>query len=290
MNLKNVFLIFSTISTTSFASSLASVSIYGTPLIYKNSQAKKDGYFLGSYIYYGYGLNHSFEGEFDYTKINLQNGATLNQIDISIAYTYYYGYSKLRVGGHFISNDEDKITPYRNTNNGIIAILGYSKFKPYQWEIGGETFFSYYPNYSYSGNSSLKVFQINGIFTYGKGNYYKEGRTYITLKPYLIYISNSPTSKDTYLSLEGSFNYYIKNWVFSGIGYIGKTVFPVKNGGFLVYNVAEERLYGLGGSIRYIINRNSSITLSIFSETFRDELSINKANLTTVMLGAGFSF
>ncbi len=276
-------------STTTFADTLTSVSVYGTPLLYSGSIAKKDGYFLGSYIYFGYGLNHVLEAEVDYTKINFKNGKTLNQTDFSAAYTNFYKYNKFRIGAHFINNNEDSITPNRDTNGGIIAFLGYSRYKPYKWEIGGEAYASYYSDYKVNGKS-LKVFQANGIFTYGEGNFYKTGRTYITLKPYLIYLPESPTGKETYFSLEGSFAYYISKWVFSGIGYVGKTIFPVKNGGFLVYNVAEERLYGFGGGVRYILNRNSSVYVSIFSEKFRDELSVNDATLTTVMLGVSISF
>ncbi|RUM46419.1 MAG: hypothetical protein DSY47_08200 [Hydrogenothermus sp.] len=289
MKLKNIVVFTAIISSSAFANSLTSVSIYGTPLIYKSSIAKKDGYFLGSYFYFGYSLNHVLEAEIDYIKINFKDGKTLNQNNFSASYTNFYGNRKIKIGTYFIKNDEKNITPQRNTDNGIIITLGYSKFKLYQWELGGEFHTSYYSNYKVNGNS-LKVFQINGILIYGEGNFYKKGRTYITIKPYVIYIPDSPTGKKTYTSLEGSFSYYISRWVFSGIGYIGKTLFAVKNGGLLVYNVAEERLYGIGGSIKYILNKNSSIYLSVFNDTFRDELSTNEANLTTLTLGAGFSF
>ena len=291
MKLKTISVLSMLCFSTAFAlgNTLTSVSIYGTPLIYKDSIAKKDGYFLGSYIYFGYGLNHLLEAEVDYTRINFKNGNKFNQTDFSTSYTNFYKYNKFRIGAHFIKNNENTLISQRYTDNGTILFLGYSRFKPYQWELGGEIYASYYPNYKLN-SKTLKVFQLNGIFTYGKGNYYKTGRTYITLKPYFIYLPESPTKRENYISLEGSFSYYIGKWIVSGIGYIGKTIFSVKNNGFLVYNVAEERLYGLGGSIKYIFNKNASVYISIFSEAFKDELSDNKASLTTITLGAGFSF
>ena len=266
------------------------MSFYGAPLTYNDSSVKDKGYYLGTYLYYGYGLDHLFEGEIDYTYIKYKSKFGFKQTDFSFAYTNFAIKNyKFRLGGHFIRNNEYKIFPDLNTNNGITGFVGIYKYKLYIWEIGIEGYTTYYNDYKVN-NKKLFVYQGNLMFSYGFGNFYKTGRAYIILKPYILTFSESPTDKNTYYSVDASITYYKGLWALSAFGYYGKIMFPVKNSGFLVFNTAEERNYGYGASIRYIFTPKSSVSVSINQESFKDAYVDNNANLITAVLSLNTTF
>ena len=267
-----------------------SLALYGTPLIYSSSLVKDKGYYIGTYIYYGYGLNHLFEGAVDYTYIKFKSGFNYRQTDFTFSYTNFSVKNyKFRIGGHFIKNNEDDLFANLNTDNGITGFLGVYQYKLYSWEVGLEGYTTYYKNYKVN-NKGLLVYQGNMILSYGFGNFYKTGRAYLTLKPYILTFSDSPTNKDTYYSLDASITYYKGWWALSAFGYYGDIVFPVKNGGFLVYNTAEERNYGYGASIKYIFNPKASVSMAVNKEKFKDAYTNNKADLVTTLFSLGITF
>ncbi len=263
------------------------IATYGTPLIYKDSVLKKDGYFIGTYFYYGRGYKHLLEGAVDFTRINYKSGFKLDQYDFTVSYTNYsFRNLKLRIGTHYLSNND----PW--TDKGIVVFGEVTRYKLYKWDAGFESYVTYYPDYPSVGGSDkgLFVYQLNPKFGVHFGNYYEHGSFYFLVKPYYIKLSeNLGISKD-YYSLEGSLSYYVKNWTVSVFGYTGEQVFPVKNGGFTVYNFAEKRLNGYGASIKRVIGQKASLTLSVFRENFKDYETDNRASLNTLVLSLGLTF
>lgn len=274
---------------TSIASNIGYFSsvIYGTPLIYNNSSVKDNGYFTGVYFSYKtLNLLNLFETAIDHTYIKYKDNTHLNQNDFTFAYTnYMIREIKLKVGAHYISSDD------KNTDKGFVIFGEITKYRLYQWNYGLEMYFSRYKDYPTIKNKGLNVYQINPKFGFYLGNYYKGGRYYIQIKPYYIHLSEDLTgvNKNSF-STEGLLSYFIKNWTISLKGYVGDQAFPVRDGGFTVYNLSEKRKYGFGGSVKYILSRNFSLTLSAFRDYFNDIGTNKTASTTTAILILGASF
>ena len=256
----------------------------GTSMIYRNSLYRDNGYYLSSYLYFGYGLSHLLEAQADMTRIKLKPSGEVRQSDYTLSYTNFSIRNlKLRVGAHYIDTNDVL------TKGGYVGFGEVSFFKLYKYEFGVEGYLSLYPEYPRLQGKGIKVYQINpkGGITFG--DYYRYGSFYLVLKPYAIILSDEFYSKRNYYSLEGSLNYYYKNITLTAFGYAGEQIFPVKSGGFVVYNVAERRVGGGGASAR-VVYKNASLTLATAMDRFKDVGSENEAEVLTFTLSGGMTF
>lgn len=257
----------------------------GTPLVYKNSLYKKSGYYLSSYLYLGYGLSHLLEAQADMTRIKLKPTGEVKQSDYTLSYTNFSIKNlKLRGGAHYIDTNDIL------TKGGYVGFGEVSLYKLYKYEFGLEGYVSVYPEYPKLQGKGIQVYQINPKGGVTFGDYYKYGSFYLFLRPYAIILSDEFYNKKNYYSLEGSLSYYYKNITLTAFGYAGEQIFPVKNGGFVVYNVAERRLGGGGASARVVFGRKASLTFTTALDRFKDIGSENKAQLITYTLSGGVTF
>ncbi len=263
---------------------------YATPLLYENSVAKEQGVFAGAYLAYGYGWSHLWEAALDYTVIRLVDGFAYRQVDLTVAYTNFSVPNfKWRIGAHILGNNEERLVPDENTNSGIIALLGASVYQLYHWEIGFEGAVSYYPRYR-QGRRPLLVYQGKATVVYQLSRPGSVSGLVLTLTPSVVKLSRPQGGNDLYFSVDASIAAWIPGWSFTILGYGGETMFSVKNGGFLVYNVAEKRRYGYGATIRKILSPRLAIAVTAFRENFADKNFTNDAFLTTIMVSVGVTW
>jgi len=259
---------------------LFSSFIYGTPLIYSDSNVKDKGYTAGFYGYLGFGLHHSFESDVEFTKIDYKDGSTLNQTDLTFIYTNYSLKNyRLKAGFHYIISDD------RLTDRGKVFLLSAERYKLYRWNIGIEGTVSIYDNY----NPELTVYQVCPKVGFYFGNYYRYGSFYSETKGYYINLSDDVGLGKNFYSVEENLFYYYKNWTGKIFGWIGKQSFAVRNGGFVVYNLSEKHKGGYGGSISYRYKK-ASASLTVFNEIFEDVGYNNNASLTVAVFNLGYRF
>ncbi|WP_456401103.1 hypothetical protein [Persephonella sp.] len=257
---------------------------YSAVLNYSNS-IRDTGFTGGIYTYFGYGLNHSFEGSIDFTRIKYFTKPDLNQYDISLLYTYYYQTnSKYRFGYHYIISDDV------NTDGGGIFTLGYDYYKLYRYLLGFDIHYSIYPNYQTQKKSKLLVFQLTPVVSLTFGNYYKYGSFTLTVKGYYIKLSEDTGFGKNFISAEGSLDYYIKNITTGFSIWGGEQSFAVKNHGFVVYNLSEKYSGGYTIYVRYTFNPKFSVKAGYNYFRFKElgSTKYSEGNLLLLTLGASF--
>ena len=255
---------------------------YAVPIHYSNSALKSDGYAAGVYAYIGHGLHHSFEAAADHSQINYKTGPDLKQWDYTGVYTYYRNAWKYRLGLHYIDSTDD-------WSNGAMTFFAGTEYFAYtHWNMGIDGYFTNYDNQA----PHLNVTQVSpqiGWYLMKKRN------TGIYAQVYGHYIR---LSKDTdlgldhrdYLSTEGDLTCYYNQFSIKGFGWTGKQVFAVRNGGFVVYNLAEEHTGGYGGSVSYDFQNGLHLSLASAVEQFKDIGAGNHASMVTYTMALGGRF
>ncbi len=283
---------------------LINTSFYGSYIDYSSSAVKDDGYIGGIYGYAGIGLEHSIEGEIDYTKINYTGSGSLKQWDFTVLYTNYsVKNTKVRIGGHYISSDDSA------TDGGIILTGGYEFYTLNSYNYSIDIALSYYDNYniektyirniyrgmgrgsfSYTTNTTgLWVYQISPKFGYSFPGT-SAGDIYLETRGYYIRLSDDVGFGKNFFSVEGSLNIDAGMFGFNLYGWIGEQEFAVKKYGFAVYNLSEKYKNGFGASIRYKISENSSITVGLKRETFKELDNPSDVKTTSLYFFAGVNF
>ncbi len=261
-----------------------------TPLIYKDSPVKKSGYYMGTHLYYTHGKEHVTEFSADYLTIKYRNtNFKLRQYDFTLSYTNYsLSNYKLRGGLHYIINNDDA------TDNAVTVFGELLYYVPLSWNAGLEAYVTYYPDHPYNSgfgtDKGIYVYQLNPKV----GAYVKEnmgtGSLYLELKPYFIRVSRDVGWDKNHFSVEFTATYSYQKWVLSGFGYIGTQLFPVRYGGFVVYNFAEKRTSGYGLSAKYIFHPKASVSLTLFQDNFKYPGEDKTSSLTTTLLSLGYTF
>ncbi|WP_457622060.1 hypothetical protein [Persephonella sp.] len=238
----------------------------------------------GMYWYLGIGLEHSLEGELGYTYIKYINKPDLNQFDLSFLYTNYsFLNTKIRFGYHRIFTDDE------NTDMGSIYTVGYEHYLPYVYATGFDLNYSFYPNYK-TRKKGLSVFQLTPYMSYSFGNYYRYGSFTLGIKGYLIGLSEDTGFGEQFYSAEGSLDYYYGNITTGFSVWSGEQSFAVKNHGFIVYNLSEKYTGGYTIYLRYVLNRNMSITGKYNRTEFKEIESPKKSQASIFVITLGTTF
>jgi len=279
-------------------------SFYGSYFDYADSVVKDDGYSAGFYGYLGIGLEHSLEGEIDYTKINYLDAGSLNQWDFTLLYTYYgISGTKVRLGGHYISSDDSA------TDGGVIGYAGVEKTVDYKYDFGIDGAISYYDNYAVEKTYIRKITMgkkswtfytnatVNGLTVLQVSPKFgisfpstAIGDLYFETKGYYIWLSDSVGFGRNFLSVEENIYVDYGDFRFHLYGWIGEQEFAVKNYGFLVYNLSERYKNGFGGSIRYNLSDRSFITAGLQKEYFKEIDNPNTAEVSALYFFGGVNF
>ncbi|WP_457641202.1 hypothetical protein [Persephonella sp.] len=272
--------------------------IYGGSINYSGSEIRDYGYYMGIYGYLGVGYTYSLEGSINYTNIKYLDGGNLNQFDYTALYTNYpTGNSKVKAGIHYINSDDQA------TDNGVVFFIGTEIYEPYKKNAGVDFVYSYYKNYNVdktyikrglnsfiSNNTGLSVYQISPKFGFYLGDYYSYGSFYLETRGYYIRLSDDVAFGQNFLSVEQNISYFYKNLTLNLSGWIGKQTFAVKNNGFVVYNLSEKYESGYSASVKYIFNKQSSVTAGINQDRFKEINSTTTTKVTSLFLTFGVTF
>ncbi|WP_457567499.1 hypothetical protein [Desulfurobacterium sp.] len=181
-------------------------------------------------------------------------------------------------GIHYILTDDNL------TNNGVVLYFDGTYFKPYNWNVGIETAISWYPD-----TINLQVWQVSPHF--GKYFYTSKGTVYTGMRFYLITL-NKPDEvgldDDTFVSGEAFVHCYRNGWDVGLSIWKGKQVFAVKEGGFVVYNLAEKYNGGVTLEGGYYFTKNYRLGGSVSLNSFEDLETGNDVTQTTVTVSLGY--
>ncbi len=221
------------------------LALYGTYLDYGNSKLKKDGYAVTLYGSLGDGVHQGIEAAVSRLHLNYKSGyEDLDQTDYTLAYIRTgdpFPHLSLRLGGHYISSDDEL------TDEGRILFGDLLYFIPYRWNLGLEVAYS-----EYHHRTDFEVLQLRPHAGYflrlGSRVLYLEGSGY--------YIHPHRWSKlglplRNYYALELSATHTRGPWKLRLSGWVGQQVFAVRRAGFVVYNLREKYKGGVSGEITY---------------------------------------
>lgn len=268
---------------------------YGGYLNYQNTFAKEYSFVTGAYGYFGYGLHHSFEGDFSFTRINygeeidtvgmrrlVSRPINIDQFDITFVYSNYSLTNlKLRAGLHAIFSEDDL------TNQSYIVFGGIQRYRSYRYNAGVDVYASFYNNYI----PDFTALQFTATFGFYFGNYFTYGSFYSETRGHYIQLSEDVGFTDKeFASIEQSLYFTRDKVTLQAFLWSGFQVFGVQKDGFVVFNLGERHLGAYGGSIKYAFTKKSSLKLAVargrFKEVGLDEIA-SSLNFTLLL---GYTF
>lgn len=242
------------------------VLLHGSTLSYLDSQVKEEGYSVGAYGTFGAHWMHLVEVGATFTNIKYLSGYTLEQADLTAAYTRFWPRGSARVGGHAVSSNDP------SADGGVVVFGGASAYKVGVWSAGAEGALSSYSDF---GSGGLRVAQLtpSAGFTRGDGS----GTRFLSgiIRGYYINLSDDLSADwglegRSFLSVETSVSITSGSVTVSGFAWGGEQAFAVRQGGFLVFNVAELRTGGYGGGLRWVVSPGSAVSAGLYIERFED--------------------
>jgi hypothetical protein len=260
------------------------VLLHGSSLSYLDSQLKDKGYTVGAYGTLGVQWTHLVEVGGTFTNIEYLSGYILEQTDLSAAYSRFWSRGSGRVGGHVISSTDPL------TDGGVVLFGGASAYRVGVWSAGAEASLSSYSSYG----EGLRVAQVapSAGFTKGDGS----GTRVLSgvLRGCYIKLSDD-LSQDTglggrsFLSAEASVSLTAGPVTLSGSAWGGEQAFAVRQGGFLVFNLAELHTGGYGGGLRWVLSPRSAVSAGVYIERFEDMELGGAARVRTLAVSAGLT-
>ncbi|WP_457569074.1 hypothetical protein [Desulfurobacterium sp.] len=207
----------------------------------------------------------------------------LNQLDVTVEGSVTNELLKnhtFTFGLHYIVTDDNL------TNNGIVFYFDGTYFKPYNWNSGIEVAVSYYPE-----TINLQVAQLSPHF--GKYYYTSFGTFYGGAKFYYITL-NKPdeigVDDKNFYSIETFLHFYRGKADLGFSAWEGEQVFAVKNGGFVVYNLAEEYKRGMSIEGGYYFTKNYRLGATVSVNKFEDLETGDDVTQTAVTISLGYKW
>ena len=263
------------------------MALYGTFINFTDSPLKNDGRSATLYANVTDNKHHLIEGLFTQTYIDYESPYNnLNQSDFAIAYTntnQLLRNCSLRVGFHYIDSDDSW------TDEGKIVFGKITYFIPYKWNAGLEADYSIYDK----TNIDVNVFQLVSHFGFFIRGLVPRGSLYTESKLYYIHKDETvgDLSRDNFLSFEQSVLYTLLPWDVKLSGWGGKQIYAVKNGGFLVYNLADKYKAGITFEVGYtFLKSHLRLSLNVSNEWLKHVGFNDNVKQTCVTIGLGKSF
>ncbi len=268
---------------------------YGAYLNYKNTTAKEYSFAPGIYSYFGYGMHHSFEGDFSFTRINygeeietvgfrrsISRPINIDQFNVTLVYSNYSLTDlKLRAGLYTIFSTDDQ------SSRSYISFGGIQRYRTYHYNAGVDVYASFYNNYI----PDLKVLQLTWTFGFYFGNYFTYGSFYSETKGHYIQLSKDVGfNEKEFASIKQSLFFTRNNLTLQVFLWTGYQVFGVQKDGFIVFNLPERHLGAYGGSIKYILNKKFSFKLLVSQGRFKEVGMENIAGSLIFTLMLGYTF
>jgi len=266
-------------------------ALYTSYLNYNNSKYKEDGYSTTGYLSLGDGLYNTLQLGVGYTHINYKDGySDLDQEDFTAVYSNTNQFLKnhtFSFGVHYINSDDDL------TDGGYTLFFDgtYSNYSPkypysFRWNAGIGLYYSHYPN-----TVNFNVYQVTPHTTIKLFSDYEKGTLYLDLTGYYIHVTDSDElgiGNDNYYSLDGALRYYYGSYDFKIGGWVGKQMFAVKNGGFVVYNLAEKYKGGAYGEIGYTFKNGLRVSFNLSVNKYTEGSDDVTQTVGTVSIGYRF--
>ena len=267
-------------------------SIYGTYINYSGSGLKKDGYSSTLYVSSGDGSGNLVQLGASYTKINYKTKSDLNQEDLTFAYSNTNGILKnhtFTFGGHYINSD-DELTDGGYTLFFDGTYFNYQKVYPYlfNWSGGLGVYYSKYDN-----KIDFDVLQLTPHASFRLYSAPRVGGFYADLKGYYIHVEKASEigiGNSDYYSAEADLRYYYRKFNFKVGGWVGKQVFAVKNGGFVVYNLTEKYKGGAFAQVGYSVSPRARVSFTVGVNKYNEVETNDDVTQTTATVAFGYSF
>jgi len=275
-------------------------SAYSGLIDYTDSN-KDTGWFAGIF-YENASVNNKIELNYERTEIDYlssvrQADSTLEDVeqnDFTAVWTHYFAKNYLfRAGGHYIDTND------KGTDEGYVLFGGLKYYEGYTFDMGVDFYYSDYTNFVHvDGTKGLTLYQIEPSIGYAFGDY-KSNIGSFYAKAYYTFIDPDEVDdgllEDTYHSGGVILKHFKGNWTNELGGWVGKQAFAVRNEGFTVYNLAEERQGGFHLSSMYAFSKNTSLKAQYAYESFEeinliDTTKINDASTNTFSLFFNYSF
>ncbi len=252
-------------------------------LTYQDTDYKQSGKTGGVYGYFGYGARLAIEGEVDFVRINFAGGTVSDQWDYTLLGTVYPKTGWIaRTGLHWIQSSDNQ------TDNAWSVLAGLTYYQPYRWNLLLDGAYSQYQSFE----PAFNAWQLNpGVGrTFGRrlhSSFYGEARIY------WIHLSEDIGLADgaqNFYSLETQLSYYYKKWTFNSAVWLGEQAFAVRNGGMILYNVAEKHRGGLSGFVHLAVTPSWGLKATGQIERFNEPNGQSNALAVKIGLAVGHTF
>ncbi|WP_457681607.1 hypothetical protein [Thermovibrio sp.] len=264
--------------------------VYWSYINYSGSGLKNYGV-SSTYYVSGFGKHNGVQFGYSATTIKYKNGLPkLKQNEITLLYSNTNDLLKnhtFTLGGHYISTND---TLSRGAYTFIFDCTYSNSFVPYyyKWSGGLSLYYTRYPN-----EVGFSVIQFTPHGTYKVFSDYNKGALYVDLTGYGIHLTKDQPlglGKKNYYSIEGALRYYFRNYDFKLGGWVGKQVFAVKNGGFVVYNLTEKYKGGAEAELGYTFSSGVRIAANVSYNRYRELSTNDKVNQTVFTATLGYKF
>lgn len=260
-----------------FARSQGVTSDFGfhtSPFTYQDSGVKTDGFSAGFYTNLGIGQRQSLETDIAYTLIGMDGLDDLREWDYTALYSHGLWNFLLRGGLHFVSSNYDVV-------DGAVTLAGGAGYEVNRrWDVFLDGYFTSY-NDEYP---DLKIYQLTptaGIYLF------KTPDSGFRIQARGYFIRNESDSiyfyDDNYLSAESEISWYHGSLTLRGFGWAGEQLFPVKERGFVRYNLPDLLQGGYGAGIDYRFGSGIRMSFETAAE-FLEEPG-NDEDSTLIRLG-----
>ncbi len=254
------------------------VLLYYAPIDYGSQSFRKDGMVTGIYGAFRSASGYVWEVEGDKTRLRYQAGNDLDQTDITLAMTRHWQNSRsYRFGVHAISSDDN------DTDEGFTLFAGLSRYKIYSSFLAGNLYYTRYPN------SDLQVWQASSKAGKYWTNPIFQGSFLFQAQLNLIALDEKQADTNSYLSAEGGISWFYNSVSLSLSAWGGSQRFPVRNDGFIVYNLSDKFNRGFKFQGSYALTKNSSIKLGVSNDKITENTGVD-TTITVYSLSLGYTF
>ncbi|HIP43186.1 MAG TPA: hypothetical protein EYG91_04675 [Aquifex aeolicus] len=266
------------------------IAPYLTYINYSNSDSKESGYDLT--VYGSISINKGFhvvEWSIGHTLLNFKNSTSdWNQSDYVLSYTNYqlipwYG----KIGIHYIATPNEHVS-----KGGKVFFMDLGYVKKYKWNTGLEYTFS---DYKYGVN--LNQVKLHSGFYIWK-NYYTGfyfdgflGTIHINKSKWTADMQRLSKKNYYYAGIGGT--YFTSNYSLSLNISLGKRIFEVDKGGFVVYNLKEPYTWRLNLQGKYYFNKKFSVSGNLGFASYKEDVqgqATNEVKTYVVSLSVGYHF
>ena len=222
-------------------------------------------------------LNYLVEADYSHIQtkyISSLNLEDLKQDDISLVYGQYFSNFMYKVGVHYISTTDEQL------KDGIVAIAslgGYNYFSYDKLSYGLEGYYSSYDKAhdEHYTAKSVAITQLTPYISYYKAINLNWANTIVLKANYQI---ASDYVDDSYSSFEISDTIAYNSFFTTFRAYTGEARTIVKDSGMTVYNTLDLMKNGYAIKLGYYLNKNTVISASYASNTYREFDQVAQAN------------